>query len=48
MKKIFLIISLLSILTFSSCENNTNSINPFLSESDKNISTEFLKEKTYQ
>lgn len=44
MKKIFILIAFLSLLTLSSCVKN---LNPFLSEGDKNISTEFLKEKVY-
>lgn len=47
MKKIFLILSIFSLFTFSSCEKISN---PFqnLSEWDKKISAEFLEEKTYQ
>jgi len=50
LKKIFLLISFFSLITLSSCEKFSDFKNPFqkLSESDKNISSEFLKEKIYQ
>lgn len=47
MKKIFLVLSIFSLFTLSSCEKISN---PFhkLSEADKNISTSFLEKQTYQ
>jgi len=50
MKKIFLLVSLFSLLSFTSCEKISNISNPFssLTEADKSISSELIENKTYQ
>jgi hypothetical protein len=50
LNKFFLLTLIFTTITFSSCEKISEFSNPFstLSEADKNISTEFLKDKIYK